>query len=78
MKQASDAKSLADIVSWTMQAKRVTWRRFGANGERRRPIVHRFEVNGGEPASVILTDMITNANPLLARLAERPRILEGR
>lgn len=49
----------------------ITWRRYGKNGELRRPMVHRFEVKGGDKLSVLLVANLTANNQFFKRLCSR-------
>lgn len=71
MRQISDASSYGEAIGWSMHAKRVTYRRYGLNGELRRPMIHRFEVRGGEPVTQLMANSIMQTNGLLKRLMKR-------
>lgn len=49
----------------------VTWRRYGLSGELRRPMVHRFEVKGGDKLIALVAENVTRSNALFHRLSKR-------
>jgi hypothetical protein len=70
MKQASEGETLSQIVSWSLKAKRVTFRRHGEHGELLKPMFHRFEVKGGASALAALPVQMNN-NPLYSALIKK-------
>jgi hypothetical protein len=58
--------------------RNITFRRYGFNGELKRPMFHRFEVKGGVSVLDLLTDNITRCNGLLMRLAGKPTVDESK
>lgn len=71
MKQLDDAKSFSQMLHWVMNAKRVSYRRHGNHGELKRPMMHRFEVKGGETLVQALSRNLEYRNTLLQRLMQR-------
>lgn len=68
-----DVEYFADIVTKCFRDRVVTWRRYGLNGEKRRPMIHRFEVPGGDTRLDIMRENITTDNALLRRLMKKGR-----
>lgn len=58
----------SEIAAACMRRRRVSWRRYGPNGEKRRPIIHRFDIKGGDRIIDILVADITRTCALLDRL----------
>lgn len=67
--------TFAQFVSKTwddsFKRPRVSYRRYGLNGEYRRPIIHRFDIKGGDTVMDLMTENITRSNSLLRRLQGR-------
>lgn len=47
---------------------RVSYRRYGLNGEHSRPIIHRFDIKGGDTMMDLFKANFTSSNQLLRRL----------
>lgn len=62
---------MTEAISWSMTAKRVTYRQYGLHGELRRPMIHRFEVPGGVSVTALMAENITRENSLLKRLMRK-------
>lgn len=45
-------ESLSSMMEHLYHGKRVTYRTHGLHGELRRPMIHRFEVKGGETVPI--------------------------
>lgn len=54
-----------------MHRRNVSFRRFGPNGEYRRPLFHRFEVKGGVSGLNVMIENIYSTSPLLRALYGR-------
>lgn len=59
---------LGNVMRHSLHAKRVTFRKYGLAGEKRRPMFHRFEVKGGVSVASLMADNILQSNTLLRRL----------
>lgn len=67
------SRELSSVIAATMSAKRVSWRRYGLNGEKRRPIVHRFEVKGGATMMDAFVENLTRNNLLFEALKKKTK-----
>jgi hypothetical protein len=64
----SDSQNVTRAWRGLSTRRRVSYRRYGLNGEHRRPIVHRFDIKGGDTMMDLIKASITQSNPLLRRL----------
>lgn len=69
----SDVEYLADIVTKCFRDRVVSYRRYGLHGEYRRPIIHRFEIKGGDTRLDAMRENITQGNSLYNALMKRGR-----
>lgn len=65
--------SFDELVTGTLTRKRVSWRRYGVNGEKRRAMVHRFDIPGGDTIVDVMKENVVKTSPLLAQLMKRGR-----
>ena len=68
-----EPKTLEEIVSFALNGKRVSWRAYGMHGERRRPMIHRFPVKGGDTVAEVMKENLTRTCALLETLARKSR-----
>ena len=59
---------LAELMDSALHRPRVSFRRYGLNGEHRRPIFHRFDIKGGATLAQLMVENVTKNNSLLKRL----------
>lgn len=61
-------KQLSVSMLISNQRRCVSWRKYGLNGEKRRAIIHRFEIIGGDTLADVMMENIHRSNHLLRSL----------
>lgn len=67
----SDTGRVSELWNGAMSRRCVTFRYYGPNNSRRRPMFHRFEVKGGFTMMEAFADNIAKHNSLFRRLGRK-------